>query len=42
MRICFFGDSFVNGTGDDECLGWVGRNELRPYREFFDSICVEI
>jgi acyl-CoA thioesterase-1 len=25
MRICFFGDSFVNGTGDDECLGWVGR-----------------
>ncbi|WP_448207546.1 GDSL-type esterase/lipase family protein [Azospirillum sp. sgz302134] len=25
MRICFFGDSFVNGTGDDTCLGWVGR-----------------
>jgi len=25
MRICFFGDSFVNGTGDDDCLGWVGR-----------------
>ncbi len=25
MRICFFGDSFVNGTGDDECLGWPGR-----------------
>ena len=25
MRICFFGDSFVNGTGDDGCLGWVGR-----------------
>jgi acyl-CoA thioesterase I len=25
MRICFFGDSFVNGTGDDACLGWVGR-----------------
>lgn len=25
MRICFFGDSFTNGTGDDECLGWVGR-----------------
>jgi acyl-CoA thioesterase-1 len=25
MRICFFGDSFVNGTGDDSCLGWVGR-----------------
>ena len=25
IRICFFGDSFVNGTGDDACLGWVGR-----------------
>jgi lysophospholipase L1-like esterase len=25
MRICFFGDSFVNGTGDDACLGWAGR-----------------
>ena len=25
MRVCFFGDSFVNGTGDDDGLGWVGR-----------------
>lgn len=25
MRICFVGDSFVNGTGDPECLGWAGR-----------------
>jgi lysophospholipase L1-like esterase len=25
MRICFVGDSFVNGTGDPECLGWTGR-----------------
>lgn len=25
QRVCFFGDSFVNGTGDDEALGWVGR-----------------
>ena len=25
MRICFIGDSFVQGTGDDACLGWVGR-----------------
>ncbi|MFN6567729.1 GDSL-type esterase/lipase family protein [Dendronalium sp. ChiSLP03b] len=24
-RICFVGDSFVNGTGDPECLGWAGR-----------------
>ena len=25
MRICFVGDSFVNGTGDPDCLGWAGR-----------------
>lgn len=25
VRICFIGDSFVNGTGDTECLGWAGR-----------------
>jgi lysophospholipase L1-like esterase len=25
MRVCFFGDSFVNGTGDDDGMGWVGR-----------------
>jgi lysophospholipase L1-like esterase len=25
VRICFLGDSFVNGTGDPECLGWTGR-----------------
>jgi len=25
MRICFVGDSMVNGTGDPEFLGWTGR-----------------
>lgn len=25
MRICFIGESFVNGTGDPEYLGWTGR-----------------
>ena len=25
MHVCFVGDSFVNGTGDPECLGWAGR-----------------
>jgi len=25
IRICFIGDSFVNGTGDPEKLGWCGR-----------------
>lgn len=24
LRICFLGDSFVNGTGDQRYLGWVG------------------
>jgi lysophospholipase L1-like esterase len=25
IRIGFFGESFVNGTGDPSCLGWTGR-----------------
>lgn len=25
IRIFFVGDSFVNGTGDEEALGWAGR-----------------
>ncbi len=25
MRICFVGDSLVNGTNDPRCLGWAGR-----------------
>lgn len=25
VRICFIGDSFVNGTGDPDYLGWAGR-----------------
>lgn len=25
LRICFLGESFVNGTGDPQCLGWTGR-----------------
>ena len=25
IRICFIGDSFVNGTGDETYLGWTGR-----------------
>jgi len=25
MRICFFGESYVNGTGDPTYQGWVGR-----------------
>ena len=25
IRICFVGDSYVQGTGDPDCLGWAGR-----------------
>ncbi|MDJ0512598.1 MAG: GDSL-type esterase/lipase family protein [Methyloceanibacter sp.] len=25
LRICFVGDSYINGSGDEHCLGWVGR-----------------
>lgn len=25
FRVCFFGDSFTAGVGDDQALGWVGR-----------------
>jgi acyl-CoA thioesterase I len=25
MTVCFFGDSFVNGTGDEDFLGWPAR-----------------
>lgn len=36
MRICFFGDSFVKGTGDDEGLGWPGRIISSARRHGFD------
>jgi lysophospholipase L1-like esterase len=32
LRICFLGDSFVQGTGDPECLGWTGRVCVRTAR----------
>ncbi|MDA4847007.1 GDSL-type esterase/lipase family protein [Hoeflea poritis] len=25
LRICFVGDSYINGSGDEQCLGWIGR-----------------
>jgi acyl-CoA thioesterase I len=36
VRVCVFGDSFVNGTGDDECLGWVGRVGSRARKAGLD------
>lgn len=32
LRICFVGDSFVQGMGDPECLGWTGRVCARAAR----------
>ncbi len=31
IRICFVGDSIVNGTGDEAALGWVGRISAEAY-----------
>lgn len=36
MRICFIGDSFVNGTGDPTGLGWVGRAAAAARRRGHD------
>lgn len=36
MRICFVGDSLVAGTGDPECLGWVGRVCAMARRDGYD------
>lgn len=42
MRICFFGDSFVNGTGDPDCLGWVGRVCAAQLRRGRDLTCYNL
>jgi lysophospholipase L1-like esterase len=36
VRICFIGESFVNGTGDPECLGWTGRICVSANRKGYD------
>jgi acyl-CoA thioesterase-1 len=42
VRICFFGDSMVNGTGDDACLGWVGRICASARRSGRDLTCYNL
>jgi lysophospholipase L1-like esterase len=42
IRICFIGDSFVNGTGDDACLGWVGRVCAASRRRGVDVTCYNL
>jgi lysophospholipase L1-like esterase len=36
IRICFLGESFVNGTGDPKFLGWTGRICVDAYRKGYD------
>lgn len=36
VRICFVGESFVNGTGDPECLGWTGRVCVNANKKGYD------
>jgi len=36
IRICFVGESFINGTGDPECLGWTGRVCAHANRKGYD------
>ncbi len=33
LGIAFVGDSYVNGSGDPECLGWIGRLCQRRFAE---------
>jgi acyl-CoA thioesterase-1 len=42
VRICFFGDSFTNGSGDDDCLGWVGRICAAARQSGVDMTCYNL
>ena len=32
VRVCFVGDSYTAGTGDETCMGWVGRVAARAWQ----------
>jgi lysophospholipase L1-like esterase len=36
LRICFVGDSYVNGTSDPEYLGWAGRLTIAARRKGYN------
>lgn len=42
MRLCFVGDSFVNGVGDPDGLGWVGRVCAAARRQGRDLTCYNL
>lgn len=36
LRLCFIGDSYVNGTSDPACLGWAGRLAVAARRKGYN------
>lgn len=36
VRVCLVGESFVNGTGDSDCLGWTGRICINANKKGYD------
>ena len=42
LRVCFLGESYVNGTGDPECLGWAGRVCRAAVRRGHDVTCYNL
>lgn len=42
LRLCFVGDSFVNGTNDPEYLGWTGRVSILARRRGHQLTCYNL
>jgi len=42
IRICFIGDSFVNGVGDESGLGWTGRLCLKALQSGYAVTCYNL
>lgn len=41
-RICFVGDSYIHGTSDPECTGWVGRISARARARGLQISCYNL
>ena len=42
LRVCFIGDSFVNGTNDPEYLGWTGRVSNLAWQRGYKVTCYNL
>jgi lysophospholipase L1-like esterase len=42
LRVCFIGDSFVNGTNDPKYLGWTGRVSMRAWERGYKLTCYNL